>query len=75
MAWKENNNSLNRDFEFKDFVEAWAFLCKVAMVAEKHNHHPDIKCSYNKVSLSLTTHSQGGITQMDRELANKIDEL
>lgn len=75
MNWKENNNSLNKDFEFKNFIEAWAFLCKVAMVSEKINHHPDIRCNYNKISLSLSTHSEGGITEKDKELAGKIDEL
>ncbi len=76
MNWKEENNALTRSFKFKNFVEAWSFMTKVAMVAEKMNHHPDWSNSYNTVNISLTTHDKGNtVTEKDRELAEKIDKL
>jgi 4a-hydroxytetrahydrobiopterin dehydratase len=82
MNWKEVTNpetkaeSLTRDFKFKDFISAWAFMNKVALLAEKMDHHPDWSNSYNKVSISLSTHSAGDkITANDRKLAKQIDEL
>lgn len=76
MNWIEENNTLNRSFTFKNFIEAWSFMTKVAMVAEKMNHHPEWSNVYNKVSITLTTHDEGNrITEKDSELAKKIDEL
>lgn len=76
MNWKEENNSLKRNFKFKDFVEAWSFMTKVAMVAEKMNHHPEWSNVYNVVNITLTTHDKGSIvTDKDWELAKKIDAL
>lgn len=76
MNWIEENNTLKRSFTFKNFIEAWSFMTKVAMVAEKMNHHPEWSNVYNKVSITLTTHDEGNrITKKDRELAKKIDEL
>lgn len=76
MDWKEENNTLKKDFKFKNFIEAWSFMSKVAMVAEKMNHHPEWSNVYNSVSIKLTTHDEGNtITEKDRELARKIDEL
>lgn len=76
MNWKEENNSLKRIFKFKDFIEAWSFMTKVAMVAEKMGHHPEWSNVYNTVNITLTTHDKGNtITDKDRELAKKIDEL
>ena len=76
MNWKEENNALKREFKFKNFVEAWAFMSKVALIAEKMNHHPEWSNVYNTVNITLTTHDQGNtITEKDRELAKKIDEL
>lgn len=76
MEWKEENNALKKEFTFKNFVEAWAFMCKVAMVAEKMNHHPEWTNVYNKVKISLSTHDKGStITEKDRELAKSIDSL
>lgn len=75
MNWKEENNALKGSFKFKDFVEAWSFMTKVAMVAEKMDHHPEWSNVYNKVEITLTTHDKGNtITERDRELAKKIDE-
>jgi 4a-hydroxytetrahydrobiopterin dehydratase len=74
--WTEKNNKLFRSFEFKDFKEAFAFMTKVALVAEKMNHHPDWNNSYNKVDISLSSHDAGDtVTDKDRELAEKIDNL
>lgn len=74
--WKEENNKLTRTFQFKDFVEAFAFMSKVALVAEKMNHHPDWSNVYNKVEIKLSTHDAGDVvTEKDRKLAEKIDEL
>lgn len=76
MNWIEENNTLKRDFKFKNFIEAWSFMTKVAMVAEKMNHHPEWSNVYNAVSITLTTHDKGNtVTEKDRELAKKIDEL
>ena len=76
MNWKEEDNSLKKNFKFKNFIEAWSFMTRVAMVAEKMNHHPDWSNVYNNVNITLTTHDKGNtITDKDRELANKIDEL
>jgi 4a-hydroxytetrahydrobiopterin dehydratase len=82
MSWKETTNpetnaqSLSKDFKFKDFISAWAFMNKVALLAEKMDHHPDWSNSYNKVSISLSTHSAGDkITENDRALAKQIDAI
>ena len=76
MSWKEENYTLTQSFKFKDFVEAWSFMTKVAMMAEKMNHHPEWNNVYNKVNITLTTHDEGNsITSKDRELAKKIDEI
>jgi 4a-hydroxytetrahydrobiopterin dehydratase len=74
--WKEENNALNRTFEFKNFVEAFAFMTKVAFLAEKMNHHPNWSNVYNKVSISLNTHDAGNtVTDKDRKLAESIDKI
>ena len=74
--WEEKNNTLFRKFEFKDFSEAFAFMTRVALAAEKMDHHPDWSNVYNKVEITLSTHSAGDIvTDKDRKLAKKIDEL
>ena len=76
MEWKEENNQLKRSFEFKNFVEAWGFMNKVALLAEKMNHHPDWSNAYNKVKIALTSHDAGNtVTDRDRKLAEKIDQL
>lgn len=74
--WKEENNKLTRTFEFNDFVEAFAFMSKVALVAEKMNHHPDWRNVYKTVEITLSTHDAGDVvTDKDRKLAARIDEL
>lgn len=72
--WQEIENKLYQKFTFKDFVEAFAFMAKVAIVSEKMNHHATITNTYNTVELWLTTHDKGNtITEKDRSLAKKID--
>lgn len=74
--WKEENNKLYRKFEFINFSEAFAFMTRVAMEAEKMDHHPLWTNVYNTVEIWLSTHSAGNIvTEKDRKLAAKIDTL
>jgi 4a-hydroxytetrahydrobiopterin dehydratase len=75
MDWPEVDRALQRTFEFPSFEEAIAFVNRVADLAERENHHPDIAVSYKKVTLRWTTHSAGGITDRDRELAARSAEL
>jgi 4a-hydroxytetrahydrobiopterin dehydratase len=74
--WKEEKNQLIRAFEFPDFISAFAFMTRVALVAEKLNHHPVWTNVYNKVEIRLSTHDAGNtITEKDLQLAALIDEL
>jgi 4a-hydroxytetrahydrobiopterin dehydratase len=74
--WKEEKNQLIRHFEFRNFVEAFAFMTRVAFLAEKHGHHPEWKNVYNKVEIRLSTHDAGNVvTDKDRKLAAAIDAL
>ncbi len=74
--WKEENSKLVQTFEFKDFQEAFAFMTRVAFLAEAHQHHPNWSNVYNKVQIELTTHDKGNtITEKDRKLAKAIDEI
>ena len=72
--WEEKDNKLIRKFNFKDFSEAFAFMTRVAIEAEKQGHHPTWTNTYNKVEIILTTHDAGNtITDKDRKLAKEID--
>jgi len=74
--WTEKNDKLVKTFEFNNFVEAFGFMTKVAIIAEKMDHHPNWSNVYNKVSIELNTHDAGGIvTDKDRELAKAIDTI
>jgi len=74
--WTETDNKLYKVFAFKDFSEAFAFMTRVALLAEKSNHHPKWKNEWNKVEIWLSTHDAGDIvTDKDRELAVEIDKL
>ena len=76
MKWTTEHNKLKKTFTFKDFPEAFAFMTKVAMVAEKMNHHPTWTNTWNKVTFELSTHDAGDIvTAKDRKLAEEIDKL
>lgn len=72
-GWKRKGDSIVRTYEFKDFVVAVKFVNAVAKLAEKAAHHPDIDIRWNKVSLLLTTHDAGGLTEKDFALAAKCD--
>ncbi len=74
--WKEKDNQLVKKFEFQDFSEAFAFMTRVALLAEKHNHHPYWINVWNRVEIYLSTHDAGDIvTEKDRKLADAIDKL
>ena len=74
--WIEDAGHLEREFVFADFSEAFAFMTRVALVAERNSHHPDWSNSWNRVTISLTTHDAGSaVTDADRELAAAIDLL
>jgi 4a-hydroxytetrahydrobiopterin dehydratase len=74
--WHEIDNHLQKTFEFKDFSEAFAFMTRVAILAEKADHHPWWSNVYNKVEIRLNTHSAGNIvTEKDRKLAQEIDKI
>src|SRR5918999_5087212 len=74
--WRQEGEALVRDYEFKDFAEAMAFVNRVADLAEEANHHPDILVhGWNRVRLTLSTHSEGGLTRADFDLAARIDAL
>jgi 4a-hydroxytetrahydrobiopterin dehydratase len=76
MSWETKNNALHRTFVFKDFSEAFSFMTRVALLAEKADHHPEWSNVWNNVSITLTTHSAGNtITEKDLALAKAIDQL
>ena len=74
-AWSETSGALERRFAFGSFPEAVDFVNRVAALAEAENHHPDIDVRYREVTLRWTTHSAGGITERDRELAARSEAL
>ena len=74
--WRLVDGRLHREFEFTDFVAAWGFMARVALIAESADHHPDWSNSWNKVKISLTSHDAGGVvTQRDHDLAALINNL
>jgi 4a-hydroxytetrahydrobiopterin dehydratase len=74
--WTEKNNSLTKTFKFKDFQEAFAFMTRVAFLAEAQNHHPNWSNVYNTVIIELNTHDAGDIvTEKDHKLAKAIDQI
>ena len=76
-AWvhDEERDGIRRSFRFKDFNEAFGFMTRVAIAAEQADHHPEWSNVWNRVDISLTTHSAGGLTRKDIELAERIEEL
>ncbi len=72
-GWARRGSVLTKQYSFRNFVEAMAFVNQVADLAESANHHPDIDVRYSKVTLALSTHDSGGITQKDIDLARNID--
>ncbi len=73
--WTFEENTIVRNFKFKTFVEAFSFMTAIALEAEKLNHHPDWSNSYNKVSITLTNHEAKGVTQLDFDLASRINRI
>ena len=74
-GWLHAGKEIRKTFDFKDFIRAIGFVSSVAFLAEKANHHPDIDIRWNKVTLTLATHSAGGLTEKDFRLAGEIDRL
>ena len=74
-GWVLMNDSITREFIFKDFIEAFSFMTSVALEAEKANHHPNWENVYNKVKISLNTHDSGGLTEKDFSLATIVDNI
>ena len=74
-GWSYSGNAIQKKFTFQSFMPAIAFVNKIAEAAERANHHPDITINYSQVSLSLSTHSDGGVTQKDSQLADTIDKI
>jgi len=74
-GWVLRENRLHRSFQFANFSEAWAFMNRVALLAEKTDHHPDWSNSYNRVAIDLWSHDAGGVTERDRRMAGAINQL
>ncbi len=74
-SWIIDENTIKKEFKFENFIEAFGFMSKVALLSEKIDHHPDWQNTYNKVKINLTTHDKGGITTNDIKLAESIDKL
>ncbi len=76
MSWTESAEALEREFTFSSFTEAFAFMTRVAFIAEDLGHHPEWSNVYNRVSIRLTTHDAGHtVTELDRTMAARVDEL
>jgi len=76
-GWKpaKGRDAITKSFKFNDFIEAFGFMSRVALLAEKRDHHPEWSNVWNRVEITLTTHDAGGLTQLDVELASAIDRL
>ncbi len=74
-TWERNENQIEKTFVRRNFVDSMGFVNKVALLAERADHHPDILIRWNKVSITLSTHSEGGITEKDADLAKQIESV
>ena len=74
-SWIIDNKTIKKEFKFDNFINAFGFMSKVALLSEKMDHHPNWQNTYNKVKIELTTHDKGGITSNDISLAESIDKL
>ncbi len=74
-GWRYSNESIIKDYKLKEFRDAMAFVVKIALAAEKMDHHPDMTIEYNRVKILLTTHSEDGVTEKDFTLAENIESL
>ena len=75
MHWNEKDNTITKTFEFSSYLDGIDFVNEVANLSEQENHHPDITVGYCKVTISLTTHDAGSLTEKDYKLAKLIDDL
>jgi 4a-hydroxytetrahydrobiopterin dehydratase len=75
LGWSHAGKSLHKRFTFKSFMAAIGFINRIAEAAERASHHPDIAVNYNLVTLALSTHSEGGVTEKDFQLAKEVDAL
>ena len=75
QGWSYQGKELHKKFTFKSFLPGIQFVNRIAQAAESAGHHPDITINYNVVGISLSTHSEGGVTQKDLDLAGKIDQI
>ena len=73
--WEIIDNYIEREFNFTNFIEAFSFMTKIALICEKYNHHPNWENVYSKVIIKLSTHDLGGITNLDQIIATEINEL
>jgi 4a-hydroxytetrahydrobiopterin dehydratase len=71
----ENRSAISKTFQFKSFSQAWAFMSRVALLAEKMNHHPEWFNVYNRVDVTLSTHDAGGLSELDFKMAEKMDRF
>ena len=74
-GWKIKSNLIEREFNFANFLEAFSFMTKVALICEKYNHHPNWENVYSKVIIKLTTHDLGGISNLDQTIATEINSI
>ena len=74
-GWELKSELIQREFKFANFIEAFSFMTKVALICEKYNHHPNWENVYSKVIIKLNTHDLGGITNLDQTLASEINKI
>ena len=74
-GWKISNQKIEKKFSFNNFIEAFSFMTKVALICEKHNHHPNWENVYSTVNIQFSTHDLGGISNLDQILASEINKL
>lgn len=75
QGWSTDGPAIKKEWQFRDFVQALAFINKIAQLAERHGHHPELYNVYNRVSLRFSTHDAGGLTAKDFAIAEEIDRL
>ena len=74
-GWEVQSKQIQREFNFANFIEAFSFMTKVALICEKYNHHPNWENVYSKVIIKLNTHDLGGVTNLDQTLASEINKI
>ena len=74
-GWEIVQNHIEREFNFGNFIEAFSFMTKIALICEKNNHHPNWENVYSKVIIKLKTHDLGGITNLDQTIASEINDI